>query len=154
MIEIKYSILPDILRKETRTTKSITRNGLRLCATGGRDYEDEELTFARLNRIHRFEGIREIGVGCATGIDTFVLNWAVENGISYQRYVADWDAIGNEAGCIRNGVMLEDFKPDRLLVFPGGTGTTDCTRKARKLNIEREFFDDETDPFLATKRWG
>lgn len=154
MIQIKYHILPDILRMESWATPSLARKGSRLCVTGGRDYDEADLTCTRLNRIHRFEGIREIGVGCATGLDAIVLDWAIDNKISYRRYIADWDAIGNEAGCIRNGVMLTDFQPDRLLVFPGGTGTTDCTRKARKMKIEREFFDDDIDPFIAATRWG
>lgn len=154
MIQVKYHILPDILRKESWSTPSLSRKGKRLCVTGGRTYEEVERTHERLERIHRFEGITEIGVGCAVGLDAIVLDWAIANKISYQRYVADWDAIGMEAGCLRNGIMLADFKPDRLLVFPGGTGTTDCARKARKMKIEREFFEDDTDPFLAATRWG
>ena len=152
--ELEYGILPDILRLEIWETTSRASGGKRLCVTGGRDYSNTKLTFERLNRIHLFEPIAEIGFGCATGIDAMALEWAEQNEVSYRRYVADWDAIGLAAGCIRNGVMLEDFKPDRLLVFPGSTGTTDCARKARKLGIQREFFDDETDPFIAAKRWG
>lgn len=154
VIELEYRILPDILRAEVWSTDSLNEQGQRICVTGGRDYADRKLTYERLNRAHLLKPIREIGFGCATGIDSLARDWAIEKGISFVRYVADWDAIGIEAGCIRNGVMLEDFKPDLLLVFPGGTGTTDCARKARKLKIEREFFDDETDPFLAAKRWG
>lgn len=155
MSELEHGILPDILRVEISETESLNGEGQRVCVTGGRSYTNIKLTYERLNRLHRLgAGIREIGFGCAEGIDAMALAWAKENGISYRRYVADWDAIGLAAGCIRNGVMLADFKPDRLLVFPGSTGTTDCARKARKMGIEREFFDDESDPFLAAKRWG
>jgi len=155
VIELEYGILPDILRVEIWKTASLRVGGKRICVTGGRTYKKAKLTYERLNRLHLYEGgIQEIGVGCATGLDAMVKDWAEENKISYRRYVADWDAIGIQAGCIRNGVMLEDFKPELLLGFPGGTGTTDCIRKARKMNIERTLFDDETDPFLAAKRWG
>jgi len=155
VIELDYGILPDILRVEIWETPSLLEQGKRLCVTGGRTYTKIKLTHERLNRIHRYEGgIREIGVGCAAGLDTIVRDWAEENMISYRRYVADWDGIGIQAGAIRNGVMLEDFKPELLLGFPGSTGTTDCIRKARKMGIERTLYDDETDPFLAAKRWG
>jgi hypothetical protein len=153
-VNITRLILPDILRVDVCRTRSLAKPGLRICVTGGRDYKEEERTYERLNLIHFTTPIIELGVGCARGLDAFALQWAIDNQISYRRYIADWDAIGTEAGCLRNGVMLVDFKPDRLLVFPGGTGTTDCARKARKLRIEREFFEDETDPFINATRWG
>lgn len=154
MDEIRYDILPLILRVESVQTSSLKNDGIRICATGGRDYKETRLTRERLTRLNFLETIREIGVGCATGLDSDVLKWAEDNDISYRRYVADWDTIGLSAGCLRNGVMLEDFQPDKLLVFPGGVGTTDCARKARKMGIHRDFYDDDTDVFLAAKKWG
>jgi hypothetical protein len=155
VIDLEYTTLPDIQRLEIWKTPSLENPGRRICVTGGRVYKKTKLTYERLNRIHLYEGgIREIGVGCAAGLDAMAKDWAEENMVSYRRYVADWDTIGIQAGAIRNGVMLMDFEPELLLGFPGGTGTTDCIRKARKMGIERTLFDDDSDPFLAAKRWG
>ncbi len=82
------------------------------------------------------------------------LEWANARLINHRLYRADWDRYGLQAGIYRNEAMLEDFKPDLLLVFPGGTGTTDCARRARKLNIERKFIEVGDDPFLAASLWG
>jgi hypothetical protein len=151
---IQRLILPDILRLEVRQTPSFAVGGERVCITGGRDYEDKDTVFQRLNLHKSVFGIKEIGFGCATGADDHALEWAKEYEVSYKRYVADWDGIGVMAGCIRNTVMLEHFEPVRLFVFPGGTGTTDCARKARKRHIERIFIGDDSDPFAEATRWG
>ena len=75
-------------------------------------------------------------------MDTFARQWAEAAGVPFRPYEADWDRYGDAAGSIRNEEMLADFKPDYLLVFPGGTGTTNCTRHARKMKIERVFYND------------
>lgn len=151
-------ILPDILRLEYQRTPSLGNKaayGSRICITGGRDYKNRRAVFDALNQQHRLgPGITEIGFGCARGADAFALEWAQENDITYKRYVADWDSIGDQAGSIRNIVMLTDFRPDKLFVFPGSVGTNHCTRAARKMKIEREFFDVEVDPLAAAGSWG
>lgn len=124
------------------------------CFTGGRDFANKLLVWDALDGIHESNHIGGIGVGCARGVDAFVLDWAKRKHIPIMRYVADWDRFGEAAGTIRNGVMLEDFEPDFLGVFPGGTGTTNCAKQARKLGIERKFFGAETDPFAEALKWG
>ena len=82
-------------------------------------------------------------------------DWARSRGIPETGYDADWDALGDAAGSIRNGEMLE-AEPDIELgiVFPGGTGTMDMARKLRKAEIEREFVNAEEDPIKELLRWG
>ncbi len=117
----------------------------RICVTGGREFKDESFIWENLDRLYSEQEIYEIGFGCARGVDLFAWRWAKERGIRWKRYVADWGRLLRAAGAIRNGVMLKDFLPDLLIVFPGGTGTTNCARQARKLQIPREFIDYGTD---------
>lgn len=130
--------------------------GRRVCVSGGRTFMDQAFVWDHLDMIHRSpEGrIEHIGFGCATGVDELALGWALSNNIPWVRYEADWDRWGSAGGSIRNIVMLEHFAPDVLLVFPGGTGTTHCTRSARKRGIDRIFFNQDEDPFIDAAKWG
>lgn len=136
--------------------------GLRLCVTGGRTITDLGYVWALLDTLHNLPTdlggrgpITELGAGCANGVDDLALSWAEHNSVPYRCYHADWDKYGTAAGSIRNGVMLEDFKPELLCVYDGGVGTTDCTRKARKLGIERLFHTQlSDDPLAEASRWG
>lgn len=130
------------------------QDGFRLGVTGGRDFDDSRFVWDTLLSLHRRYEITEIGSGCATGVDALAVEWAVAHKVPWRVYVADWDTFGKAAGNIRNGVYLEDFQPDLLAVFPGNTGTTDCARKARKMEIEREFFTPDDNPLLEAHRWG
>ena len=136
-------------------------SGIRVFVTGGRDFDDLGFVWSNLDVLHGMPAymggrgpIKEIGFGCATGVDALALSWAENNGVPWRRYVADWDRHGNSAGSIRNGVMLADFNQRELLVFPGGVGTTDCARKARKWKIPRNFLNPITDPFEEASKWG
>jgi hypothetical protein len=81
-----------------------------------------------------------------------IIHWA---GLSITEFLGDATTpIGIAAGPVRNSVMLEDFKPDRLLCYPGNVGTTDCARKARKLGIERDFCTPVRDIFEQAGEWG
>lgn len=133
----------------------------RVCVTGGRDWKDKAYVWRCLNRFEREYGeIIQLGEGEATGVDTFAREWAEAAGVPFKPYPADWERYGDAAGAIRNGEMLMDFDPDYLLVFPGGTGTTNCMRQARKLKekgklkVERVFYNEIGDAFADATRWG
>jgi hypothetical protein len=48
---------------------------------------------------------------------------------------ANWDKYGKAAGGIRNQQMLDENEIDTAVAFPGGTGTKDMIKKARKAGI-------------------
>jgi hypothetical protein len=50
-------------------------------------------------------------------------------------YLANWKQYENAAGPIRNQQMLDEGKPDIVVAFPGGTGTADMVRRARKAGV-------------------
>ena len=136
-------LVPGVVCVETNSpvTNGLSGTGQRICVTGGREFKDEAFVWQTLDRLYAENPIGEIGLGCARGVDRFAWQWAKARGIYWKRYLANWGELGRAAGAIRNGVMLSDFVPDLLVVFPGGIGTTNCARLARKKGIPREFIE-------------
>jgi len=75
--------------------------------------------------------------GGARGADELAATYAMVNWTGYREYKADWTNHNKAAGPIRNQQMLDE-EPDITLViaFPGGSGTADMVRRAKKKGIE------------------
>lgn len=109
---------------------------MRLIVCGGRNYNDAETISMALHAVRTLRGpIAALIHGDARGVDTIAGKWARENGIEEVPFPADWIAHGNSAGPIRNQKMIDEGKPDRVVAFPGGAGTADMVRRARKARI-------------------
>lgn len=150
--------LPNVTHVEVsflRPTSEEAEEGLRICVTGGRDFEDLGLVWSNLDVYTSplFGPVVEIGFGDAKGVDSLARSWAELNNIPWRQYYADWEKLGRAAGHLRNEVMLDDFKPSLLLVYPGGIGTLNCAKQARKRKIRREFITLD-DPFEDGQKWG
>lgn len=74
--------------------------------------------------------------GEADGVDSAATDFAVVNYTQYKGFPADWKTHGKAAGPIRNQQMLDEGKPDLVIAFPGGNGTADMVRRARKAGVE------------------
>lgn len=109
---------------------------MRVLACGGREYADPEALAAVLSDLRRTRGITVLIAGGARGADTLAAEWAKAQGIGCQIYQADWDGLGRKAGPIRNQRMLDEGKPDLVVAFPGGRGTSDMLRRAREAGVE------------------
>lgn len=110
---------------------------MRIVVTGGRNYEDKLTVHLTLSRLHATAGISELAHGaCPTGADSHAASWARGAGIPEQPFHPDWRRLGKKAGPIRNARMLEEFKPDLVVAFPGGRGTTDCLNRAEAMGIK------------------
>lgn len=107
-----------------------------LLVCGGRDYANEEELFGVLDAVHRDPGITEIIQGGAKGADTLAFKYARHRGIMCTTFRAEWGRDGKAAGPIRNQRMLDEGKPDFVLAFPGGVGTADMVRRAKKAGVE------------------
>ena len=84
------------------------------------------------------------------GADQLAWNWAGVNGVIRRHFPARWDDItapgarvkidragrsyNANAGPDRNQLMADE-KPDICIAFPGGAGTADMVRRARKAGI-------------------
>lgn len=77
-----------------------------------------------------------IVTGGARGVDSVAIDWAVTNWADgFAEYKADWQTHGKSAGWIRNQQMLDEEAVDLVIAFPGGKGTADMVRRAKKANI-------------------
>lgn len=110
---------------------------MKVIVCGGRDYTDRTMfnevmyTFTdnpMIDHIHVATG------ECSTGADVLAKEWAAKHG-SYTGFPARWSKHGPAAGPIRNSQMLEEFKPDIVVAFPGGKGTEDMITKARAAGV-------------------
>lgn len=118
---------------------------MRLLVCGGRTFSDKALLFATLDRVtprtepDEYGNTLPAGVtiihGAAQGADRLADDWAVVNWCSVEQYPADWDRYKKSAGFIRNQEMLEKGRPDLVIAFPGGRGTADMVRRARKAGV-------------------
>lgn len=115
---------------------------MRVLVCGGRDYLDEARVFAELDSIgptYVMEGgqrTRDAETGeIVGGADFFAYRWASARDVAGCTYDADWNVHGRAAGPIRNQRMLDEGKPDLVVAFPGGVGTADMVRRARKAGV-------------------
>lgn len=109
---------------------------MRVLVCGGRDYQDSRRVYAVLDKLHAEAGIDRLIEGGARGADRLAQQWAESAGVPVSTYEADWEAFGTFAGHKRNATMLEDGQPDVVVAFPGGAGTRNMMRQARKAGVE------------------
>jgi hypothetical protein len=105
--------------------------------TGGRRFWDVENVAANL------ASLGPIGLlvhGGAHGADQLAGAWARAHGVPVREFPAQWrdrdGAYDPGAGSRRNGEMLAECRPDFVLAFPGGIGTADMKRRARRAGVE------------------
>ena len=117
---------------------------MRVLVCGGRDFRQDWLVFRVLadlyEQLPNDEWLRIISGAAPKGPDTFALEWAwswhrTGHRVYWEEYPADWKLYGRSAGPIRNQEML-DSGIDLVIAFPGGRGTADMVRRARKAGVE------------------
>lgn len=110
---------------------------MKICVTGGREYNNKDEVFAYLDYIHKYRfcitslihGACQDRKGNLRGADKWADEWATARMIPCTQFPADWNNMGNSAGPYRNRVMI-GTKPDFVVAFPGGSGTEDCVKAA------------------------
>lgn len=91
---------------------------MKIIVAGSRTVKDKIMVFNKLKSLHRAYPNMEIVSGCASGPDTFAINFANENEVKIHMFPADWNKFGKRAGYIRNEEMAK-FS-DGLLIFWDG----------------------------------
>lgn len=120
---------------------------MRVLVCGGRQYGNPnvigkplaEVEAERLNvyeTLDAIDGISEIIQGGGAGADEVADQYAIQEGLERRTFKADWEKHGRAAGPIRNQLMLDEGKPKRVVAFPGGRGTADMVRRAKRAGIE------------------
>lgn len=112
---------------------------MRLLICGGRDFDEREWAFAKLDRFARANPVTVVIHGAARGADTIGEEWAVARGIEFVRFPADWSRLRNAAGPIRNAQMLREGKPDHVFALPGGRGTLNMVGQAKEAGVPVTF---------------
>ena len=112
---------------------------MKVLVCGGRDFNDYNLLSSWM--IELFvkallvpEDVTIIS-GHARGADKLGERFANANNCKLLIFPADWDKHGRAAGHIRNQQMIDEGKPDLVVAFPGGAGTADMIRRAKKHNL-------------------
>jgi hypothetical protein len=100
--------------------------GKRAIVCGGRAYDDEETVFRVLDWLNP----RVVAQGGASGADRLAALWCHERGRDCAVFPALWATCGRAAGPLRNQKMLDQWRPDAVVAFPGGRGTDDMVRRA------------------------
>lgn len=108
---------------------------MRVLVCGGRTFNNAGLLIATLDRMHLDRRFSLLIHGGAKGADTLAGDWAQHRGVCVTCYPAKW-SLGKRAGLIRNQQMLDEGRPELVVAFRGGTGTTHMTLIAEKAGIE------------------
>ena len=106
---------------------------LTVLVCGGREYADLARVFDLLDR--NKDRIGRLVQGGARGADRLAETWALDRRVECASYPAEWDRYGKRAGSMRNLEMLTDAKPDLVVAFPGGVGTADMIRRAKRAGV-------------------
>lgn len=106
---------------------------MRVIIAGGRDYVPTQEDWAFLDAQRLSIPITEVVCGMALGADTFGKDWAISHSIPVAEFPADWKRNGRAAGHMRNARMAK--YADVLVAFPGGIGTRNMVKQARKRGL-------------------
>ena len=120
---------------------------LTVLVCGGRDFNDYELVSKSLQSTIREYYFEMFGVkplvsdifiihGAAKGADSLAQTFCINNNVEYKAYPADWDKYGKSAGYKRNTQMLVEGKPDLVIAFPGGKGTSMMCKIAEEAGVD------------------
>jgi len=103
---------------------------MRVLVCGGRDFLQRALLYRYMDALHAHFGFTALIHGAAEGADTLAGEWAKKRAVQVCVFPAQWSRDGKIAGPLRNARMLKEGKPDLVVSFPGGNGTTDMVRMA------------------------
>lgn len=116
------------------------RADMRVLVCGGRKFGqgagETHALYRAMDAAHAHKPITTLIHGAAPGADSLAGAWAASQGeIEIIEFPADWKTHGRAAGHIRNERMLKEGKPQGVIAFPGGPGTADMTRRARRAGL-------------------
>jgi len=107
---------------------------MRILIAGGRDFNDFASLVVFMKPYRHL--VTAVISGKARGADKLGEQWANLVGAVVEPYPADWEKHGKAAGPIRNKQMLDEGKPDLVVVFPGGVGSNHMATIAKKKGVE------------------
>ena len=132
----------DFLAAKRRTEAEVLLPpGPKVAFTGGLDFNDHRLIWARLDQVHaKHPGMVLLHGGSPKGAELIAAKWADNRKVPQIAFKPDWTKHGKAAPFKRNDAML-DVLPVGVLVFPGTGIQENLGDKARKLGIPVMKFD-------------
>lgn len=108
---------------------------MKVIVAGSRNYKNKDFIYKKLDEILKAFDDVEIVEGGANGVDFYAKQYAIDRGIPYVEFPANWDLYGRKAGPLRNGEMAH--YSDALIAFYNGSkGTKNMINTAKKRNLK------------------
>jgi hypothetical protein len=127
--------------KRRAETEVLVPAGPRVAVTGGADFNDHRLIWAKLDQVHaKHADMVLLHGGTPKGAELIASRWADTRKVPQIAFKPDWTKHGKAAPFKRNDAML-DVLPVGVLVFPGTGIQENLGDKARKLGIPVMKFD-------------
>ncbi len=121
--------------KRRAETEVMLPAGPRVAFTGGLDYNDHRLIWAKLDQVHaKHPDMVLLHGGSPKGAELIAAKWADNRKVRQVAFKPDWTKHAKAAPFKRNDAMLETL-PVGALVFPGTGIQENLGDKARKLGI-------------------
>lgn len=109
--------------------------GPKVAVTGGADFDDHRLVWAKLDQVHtKHPDMVLLHGGSPKGAELIASRWADARKVPQVAFRPDWAKHAKAAPFKRNDAML-DTLPIGVLVFPGSGIQENLADKARKLGI-------------------
>lgn len=127
--------------KRRAETEVMLPTGPKVAVTGGADFNDHRLIWAKLDQVHtKHPDMVLLHGGTPKGAELIASRWADHRKVQQVSFKPDWTKHGKAAPFKRNDAML-DVLPVGVLVFPGTGIQENLADKARKLGIPVMKFD-------------
>ena len=121
--------------KRRAETEVMLPEGPKVVLTGGTDFNDHRLIWAKLDQVQvRHPGMVLLHGGSPKGAELIAAKWAEARKVTQIAFRPDWAKHAKAAPFKRNDAML-DVLPVGVLVFPGTGIQENLADKARKMGI-------------------
>jgi len=124
---------------------------MRVAAVGSRNWSDARLIE---DALMLYAPSAVITGDCSRGADAIAKAVALAHGWGLEVFVADWKAHGRAAGPIRNASLLDDGRPDVVLIFSDdmhpGRGSFDVEQGCVLRGLPHIVYSHGGDPRVVT----
>lgn len=138
--KVKSLSVEQVLKNRCSKYKFLNIDMKTFIVAGGRNFNDEDMIYKALNKVFEGENNFRIISGGATGVDSVAKKYAIEKGIDFKEFPANWSEFGRRAGFVRNTEMA--LHGTDLIAFWDGKskGTKMMIEIAQKHTINISLF--------------
>lgn len=115
--------------------KTAKQRDLVVVVVGGRTFVNRVAVWSSLDRAHRHKPIATLIHGGTPGAEELSGEWALRLGLRVEVCRGDWARDEELAVIRRNCRMMEIYKPDGIIIFPGAVDCDDLVARAGAARI-------------------